>query len=68
MDYIYINKLQTETASFEMVPSEVCDTKWISRKELEPFISETIAKGGYFSPWFHIMTKSGILFKWWDLV
>jgi hypothetical protein len=27
-----------------------------------------IQDGGYFSPWFSQMTKSGLLYKWWEIV
>lgn len=27
-----------------------------------------IQDGGYFSPWFSQMTKSGLLYKWWEMV
>jgi hypothetical protein len=51
-----------------MVPSEIAETQWISKNYLKDFMEGVIKQGGYFSPWFTQMTKSGLLYKWWDMV
>ena len=51
-----------------MVPSEIAETQWISKNDLKGFMEGVIQQGGYFSPWFTQMTKSGLLYKWWDMV
>lgn len=68
VDYVYLNKLTTETIEFEMVPSEVAATQWVSKNELKGFMEGIVKEGGYFSPWFFQMTKSGLLNKWWELI
>ena len=51
-----------------MVPSEIAETQWISKNDLKGFMEGVILQGGYFSPWFTQMTKSGLLYKWWEMV
>ena len=67
MDYVDLSKAEGDVV-VEDVPAEVADTKWLSRNELNNFVGEVEGKGGYITPWFKHMLKSGMIHKWWDMV
>lgn len=49
-------------------PNEVQATRAFTQSELKEWMTTRSVHGNEVSPWFGVMEKSGLLYKWWDAV
>lgn len=67
VDYVFLAKLKGQI-NFKPVSEEIAEINWIKQQSFPDFAEKVVKEGGYFSPWFFKMFKSGKIDKWWDLV
>ena len=56
------------TVSITPNPNEVQDVRAFTQAELKEWMATRSVHGNQVSPWFGVMEKSGLLYKWWDAV
>jgi len=68
IDYILFIKTK-HNPTLNVNTNEVKDTIYINREDLANFIETKKSEGGFFSPWFSLLTEKhdglGLLDKWW---